>query len=74
MCGERDKRHVGRHDKVLGLSVEARAIDKNGGVVIRQDGFRKNGEKRIHRRRVHRLNDKSGADVSFGAEGAEQPD
>jgi hypothetical protein len=47
VCGKRDERDVGRHDKVLGLSVEARAIDKNNGVVIRQNGLRKNGEKRI---------------------------
>ena len=73
MCGERDKRHVGRDDKFLGLSVEARAIDKNGGVVIRQNGLRDNGKMRIHRRRAHRLNDESSADISFGAEGSEQP-
>jgi hypothetical protein len=35
VCRKRDKRHVGRHDKVLGLSMEARAINNHGGVVIR---------------------------------------
>jgi hypothetical protein len=70
---ERDQRHVGRHDEVVGLSVEARAIDNHGGVVMWQNRLRDDGERRIHRRRAHRLNDESGADVAFGTEGAEQP-
>ena len=36
VCRERDKRHVSRHDEVVGLSVEARAIDNDGGVVRRR--------------------------------------
>ena len=74
VCRERDERHVSRHDEVVGLSVEARAIDNDGGVVRRQNRLRDDGEMRVHRRRAHLLNDESGADVPFGAEGAEQPD